>query len=151
MLAFALAHAESFPGLTFEDLAKAIGRDEIWVAAVFYGQVWCHACVSDNAKSDHIWFSSQAKMDPEDLEALARALDIPTVAIQSQLGSHWWPNRGLGPMPPTDPVLYRLYEVGCLQVCERGLLNLLGTSRVYWFMATPSRYAVIVLFLSVPI
>jgi len=28
-----------------------------------------------------------------------------------ELGSHWWPNRGLGPMPPTDPVIYRLYEV----------------------------------------
>lgn len=22
-----------------------------------------------------------------------------------------WPQRGLGPMPPTDPLMYRLYEV----------------------------------------
>ncbi|KAF9223294.1 Cyanase [Gyrodon lividus] len=84
-----LFEAKARKGLSFEDLAKAIGRDEIWVAAAFYGQ---------------------AKLAPEDIEALARVLDILTVAIQNELGSHWWPNRGLGPMPPTDPVLYRLYE-----------------------------------------
>jgi hypothetical protein len=26
-------------GLTFDQIAKAIGRDEVWVAAAFYGQV----------------------------------------------------------------------------------------------------------------
>jgi cyanate lyase len=26
-------------GLTFDDIAKAIGRDEVWTAAAFYGQV----------------------------------------------------------------------------------------------------------------
>jgi len=26
-------------GLTFDQIAQAIGRDEIWVAAAFYGQV----------------------------------------------------------------------------------------------------------------
>ncbi|KAG8212918.1 hypothetical protein J3R82DRAFT_11273 [Butyriboletus roseoflavus] len=86
----ALFEAKARKGLSFENLAKAIGRDEIWVAAAFYGQ---------------------AKLSPEDIEALARVLDIPLVSIQSELGSHWWPNRGLGPMPPTDPVIYRLYEV----------------------------------------
>ncbi|KAF9233175.1 cyanate lyase C-terminal domain-containing protein [Melanogaster broomeanus] len=85
----AMFEAKARKGLSFEDLAKAIGRDEVWVAAVFYGQ---------------------AKMDPADLEKLAGVLEIPTATIQSELGSHWWPNRGLGPMPPTDPVLYRLYE-----------------------------------------
>ena len=53
----------------------------------------------------------QAKLAPEEIEALARVLDIPLVSIQNELGSHWWPNRGLGPIPPTDPVIYRLYEV----------------------------------------
>ncbi|KIJ62877.1 hypothetical protein HYDPIDRAFT_176302 [Hydnomerulius pinastri MD-312] len=85
----ALFEAKARKGLTFDDVAKAIGRDEIWVAAAFYGQ---------------------AKLAPDELEALARVLDIPSANIQSQIGSHWWPNRGLGPMPPTDPVLYRLYE-----------------------------------------
>lgn len=31
--------SEQFAGLSFEDVAKAIGRDEVWVAAAFYGQV----------------------------------------------------------------------------------------------------------------
>lgn len=26
-------------GLTFDEIAKSIGRDEVWVAAAFYGQV----------------------------------------------------------------------------------------------------------------
>ncbi|KAH7884790.1 cyanate lyase C-terminal domain-containing protein [Phlebopus sp. FC_14] len=85
----ALFEAKARKGLTFDDVAKAIGKDEIWVAAAFYGQ---------------------AKLAPEDLEALAKFLDIPSVNIQNEIGSHWWPNRGLGPMPPTDPVIYRLYE-----------------------------------------
>jgi cyanate lyase len=29
-------------GLTFDQIAKAIGRDEVWVAAAFYGQVNLH-------------------------------------------------------------------------------------------------------------
>lgn len=50
-------------------------------------------------------------MAPEEIEALARVLDLPVANVQSHLGAQWWPNRGLGPMPPTDPVIYRLYEV----------------------------------------
>jgi cyanate lyase len=30
--------------------------------------------------------------------------------LVDQLGPHWWPQRGLGPVPPSDPVLYRLFE-----------------------------------------
>lgn len=26
-------------GVTFDQIAQAIGRDEVWVAAMFYGQV----------------------------------------------------------------------------------------------------------------
>lgn len=37
-------------------------------------------------------------------------LDIPSQALHDQLGAHWWPNRGLGQTPPSDPVIYRLYE-----------------------------------------
>lgn len=29
----------SFAGLTFDAIAKALNRDEVWVAAVLYGQV----------------------------------------------------------------------------------------------------------------
>ena len=28
----------------------------------------------------------------------------------AQLGPRWYPNRGIGPIPPTDPVIYRLFE-----------------------------------------
>ncbi|EGN99314.1 hypothetical protein SERLA73DRAFT_182250 [Serpula lacrymans var. lacrymans S7.3] len=85
----ALFEAKARKGLTFDDVAKAIGRDEIWVAAAFYGQ---------------------AKLSPDEIDSLAKVLDIPTVNIQNELGAHWWPSRGLGPVPPTDPVIYRLYE-----------------------------------------
>ncbi|KAI0951408.1 Cyanate hydratase [Taiwanofungus camphoratus] len=85
----ALFEAKAKKGLTFDDIAKAIGRDEVWVAAMFYGQ---------------------AKLSPEELSMLASTLEIPHDNLQAELGANWWPRRGLGPMPPTDPVLYRLYE-----------------------------------------
>jgi hypothetical protein len=28
----------------------------------------------------------------------------------AELGPRWYPNRGIGPIPPTDPVIYRLFE-----------------------------------------
>jgi len=85
----ALHEAKAKKGLTFDQIAKAIGRDEVWVAAMFYGQ---------------------AKLSAEELTKLSEFLDIPHDALQAELGANWWPHRGLGPMPPTDPVLYRLYE-----------------------------------------
>lgn len=84
-----LLEAKARKGLTFDDLAKAMNRDEVWVAAAFYGQ---------------------AKMTPADIEALSDVLGVSAWNINNELGAHWWPNRGLEPMPPTDPVVYRLYE-----------------------------------------
>lgn len=84
-----LAEAKARKGLTFQQIGNAIGKDELWVAAVFYGQ---------------------AKLEPEQIKKLAEILEIPAVHINSEFGTHWWPNRGLGPSPPTDPVIYRLYE-----------------------------------------
>jgi len=82
--------AKARKGLTFEEIGKAIGRDEVWVASVFY---------------------AQAKPEPKDIEALTKVLDLQSSSLANELGEHWWPNRGaLGPMPPTDPLLYRLYE-----------------------------------------
>ena len=34
-----LIEAKARKGLSFEDIGKAIGRDEVWVAAAFYAQV----------------------------------------------------------------------------------------------------------------
>jgi hypothetical protein len=50
-------------------------------------------------------------MTPDDITKLSKLLDIQQDLLEAELGEHWWPRRGLGPMPPNDPVLYRLYEV----------------------------------------
>jgi len=84
----ALFEAKAKKGATFADIAKAIGRDEVWVAAMFY---------------------AQAKLSAEELAALSNFLEIPHDSLQAELGANWWPHRG-STMPPTDPVLYRLYE-----------------------------------------
>lgn len=84
-----LFEAKARKGLTFDQIANAIGRDEIWVAAAFYGQ---------------------AKFSAEELKKISEVLDIPPSTSFNEIGEHWWPNRGLQPMPPTDPVIYRLFE-----------------------------------------
>ncbi|KAI0034547.1 cyanate lyase C-terminal domain-containing protein, partial [Vararia minispora EC-137] len=66
-----------------------VGRDEVWVAALMH---------------------AQAKGTDRELTALGRALGINPEEIKAQLGGHWVPQRGIGPIPPTDPVLYRLFE-----------------------------------------
>ncbi|KAG6877917.1 hypothetical protein C0992_008999 [Termitomyces sp. T32_za158] len=81
---------------TFDHIAQALGKDEVWVAAAFYGQ---------------------AKLTSDELTHLSRILGISNIASLGALGDHWWPNRGLGPMPPTDPVIYRLYEVCYISSC----------------------------------
>ncbi|KAG9127416.1 Cyanate hydratase [Ceratobasidium sp. 392] len=72
-----------------KDVGKAIGKDEVWTAALFYGQ---------------------AKPSPQELAKLGEVLDVPSQSLMDSLGDHWWPTRGLGPDPPTDPVIYRLHE-----------------------------------------
>ncbi|KAJ7760819.1 cyanate hydratase [Mycena maculata] len=84
-----LFEAKARKGLTFDEIARALGKDEVWVAAAFYGQ---------------------AKFTPEELNKVSEVLEIEVGLLQAGLGDHWWPNRGLGPLPPTDPVIYRLYE-----------------------------------------
>ncbi|GAA6033476.1 hypothetical protein JCM8097_001417 [Rhodosporidiobolus ruineniae] len=83
--------AKQAKGLSFEKIGEAIGRDEVWVAALFYGQ---------------------AKPLKEDLTKLAKVLGLPETILTKELGDHFYPERGqVTPMPPTDPVLYRLYEI----------------------------------------
>jgi len=84
-----LFEAKARKGLTFDQIAKAIGRNEVWLAAAFYGQ---------------------AKFTNEELVEVSKVLEIPSTESLGALGEHWWPNRGLGPIPPHDPVIYRLYE-----------------------------------------
>ncbi|RDB26362.1 Cyanate hydratase [Hypsizygus marmoreus] len=71
-----LFEAKAKKGLTFDQIAQAIGKDEVWVAAAFYGQ---------------------AKFSTEELQKVFEVLGVSPLDAQ-------------GPMPPTDPVVYRLYE-----------------------------------------
>ncbi|KAK0545792.1 Cyanate hydratase [Tilletia horrida] len=82
--------AKAKSALTFAQIAEKIGRNELWVAALFYGQ---------------------AKPDPEDLAKLSEVLNVPVAELEGDFGEHFFPDRGgLSSMPPRDPVLYRFYE-----------------------------------------
>ena len=53
----------------------------------------------------------QAKFTEDDLRKVAAIVGVPVEAAVGALGDHWYPYRGIGPIPPKDPVLYRLFEV----------------------------------------
>lgn len=56
-------------------------------------------------------FYGQSTASAEDLSKLSEHLDIPLEELQKHL-SHGFPDRGkAAPMPPTEPLIYRLYEV----------------------------------------
>ncbi|KAF7726853.1 Cyanate hydratase [Apophysomyces ossiformis] len=77
--------------LTFEEIGRKINHDEVYVAAIFYGQ---------------------AKPTAEELETLSKVLNIPPGHLKDDLGSHFYPDRGgLVSYPPADPTIYRLYEM----------------------------------------
>jgi len=86
-----LFQAKHKKGITFTEIGKKLGKDEILVASIFYGQ---------------------AKPDPSDLEKLSQILDIPHDQLTDALGADYFPLKGsLYPMPPSDPLLYRYYEI----------------------------------------
>ncbi|KAF8622845.1 hypothetical protein AX15_006692 [Amanita polypyramis BW_CC] len=103
-----LFEAKARKGLSFDEISKSIGRDEVWLAAAFYGQA------SQGEKAGRRCFAYptcvKAKFSEDELKKVSELLDINPTETLAELGSHWWPNRGLGPVPPHDPVLYRLYE-----------------------------------------
>jgi cyanate lyase len=82
-----LLAAKQSKRLSFADLEKIIGRDEVWIAALFY---------------------RQASASPEEAEKLVKALDLDA-AVSTQLIQP--PTKGLGSVVPTDPLLYRFYEI----------------------------------------
>jgi cyanate lyase len=83
----ALLAAKNAKGLTFVDLGKVIGRDEVWVAALCY---------------------RQAMASPEEAQKLVAALGLGPEVAQALTE---FPTKGLGPVVPTDPLIYRLYEI----------------------------------------
>ena len=90
-----LMAAKKAKGMSFADLEAALGLDEVWIASLFYGQ---------------------ATASKEEAEKLAELLSLDpaiTAALQE------FPTKGsLDPVIPTDPLIYRFYEImqvyGCL-------------------------------------
>lgn len=80
--------AKKAKNLTFADLEKILGRDEVWISAVFYRQ----ASASEDEASKLI-------------QALGLEAEIATELTD-------FPVKGcLEPVIPTDPLIYRFYEI----------------------------------------
>ena len=83
-----LMAAKKTKGLSFADLESALGRDEVWIASLFYGQ---------------------ATASEEEAAKLTELLSLDSAiaeAIQD------YPTKGsLDPVIPTDPLIYRFYEI----------------------------------------
>ncbi|HEY9804290.1 MAG TPA: cyanase [Leptolyngbyaceae cyanobacterium] len=82
-----LLNAKKSKGLSFADLEKILGRDEVWIASVFY---------------------RQASASDEEAKLLVEALGLEPIYIQTLTE---YPVKGLGPVVPTDPLIYRFYEI----------------------------------------
>ncbi|WP_421657375.1 cyanase [Leptothermofonsia sp. ETS-13] len=82
-----LLDAKKSKGMTFADLEKTVGRDEVWIASVFY---------------------RQSTASEEEATKILEALGLPT-DLASELTVY--PTKGLGPVVPTDPLIYRFYEI----------------------------------------
>jgi cyanate lyase len=82
-----LLAAKKAKGFSFTDLEELLGRDEVWIAALFYRQ----ASASE---------AEAVKL----LDALGLSPDLAP-----ELTS--FPVKGLGPVVPTDPLIYRFYEI----------------------------------------
>jgi cyanate lyase len=79
--------AKKEKGLTFADLESVLNCDEVWIASLFYGQ---SAATADEA----------TKL----LAALGLSADLVPELMK-------FPTKGLGPVVPTDPLIYRFYEI----------------------------------------
>lgn len=79
--------AKKAKGLSFVDLESVLGRDEVWIAALFYRQA-----------------SASEEEATKLLEALGLSLDLVPELVSSTV-------KGLGPIVPTDPLVYRFYEI----------------------------------------
>ena len=82
-----LLAAKKNKGLSFNDLEKMIGRDEVWIASVIH---------------------RQASASEEEASKLLYALGLDSKYIKELTD---FPLKGLGPVVPTDPLIYRLYEI----------------------------------------
>ncbi|MEL6553111.1 MAG: cyanase [Cyanobacteria bacterium J06621_11] len=83
-----LLAAKKEKGLSFADLEEKLGYDEVWIASVFYRQ----ASASEEEASKMVELIG---LGPEYAEALT---ECPMKG-------------GLDPLVPTDPLIYRFYEI----------------------------------------
>ncbi len=82
-----LLYAKRCKGLSFTDLEPLVGLDEVCIAAIIY---------------------RQATATPDEAAKLTRALGLgPDIAEALSV----YPTKGLGPVVPTDPFIYRFYEI----------------------------------------
>ena len=79
--------AKKEKSLSFADLETVVGRDEVWIAAVFY---------------------RQASASQEEAEKIVSALGLDPDVAEALIEC---PLKGLGPVVPTDPLIYRFYEI----------------------------------------
>ena len=87
--ALTLFEAKAKKQLSFEQIAKELGRSEVAIAALFYGQ---------------------SRASPEDVTKLSKLLDVDESTLIQQLAGY--PDRGrVIEMPPREPLMYRLYEI----------------------------------------
>ena len=83
-----LLAAKKDKGITFEDLEKAVGRDETWIASVIY---------------------RQASADMDEATKIVTTLGLPESMAEPLTVA---PLKGsLDPVIPTDPMIYRFYEI----------------------------------------
>ncbi len=86
-----LLTAKRSMGLSFADLGQRLGADEVWVAGLIYGQ---------------------ATASPGQVEALVAALGLEGEGAELAKQLTIYPVKGaLDPVIPTDPLLYRFYEI----------------------------------------
>ena len=83
-----LLAAKKANGLTFADLEKIVGRDEVWISAVFY---------------------RQASASEDEASKIISALGLESQMVAELTD---FPVKGsLDPVIPTDPLIYRFYEI----------------------------------------
>ncbi len=83
-----LLAAKKAAGLSFADLEAKIGCDEVWIASVFY---------------------RQASASVEEATKIIEALGADSSLIEAL--TDYPVKGGLDPVIPTDPLIYRFYEI----------------------------------------
>ena len=83
-----LLKAKQVKSMSFQDLVKLLGRDPMWVAALIY---------------------RQATASEDEASKLAQVLDLPPEITQKL--TEFSVKGSLDPVIPTDPLIYRFYEI----------------------------------------